>query len=77
MINEKTGLQLAAKSIPTYDTFLISEYVGMGAVEVYTDVVQLNRPDIIDVCHDFNFDYVIHALNDIFAPEKRLTLQNQ
>lgn len=74
MINKKTGLQLAAKSIPTYDTFSILEDVGIKAVEVYTDASQLNREDIINVCHDFNFDYVVHAPNDIYAPDKTFTL---
>lgn len=72
--NSNTGLQLAAKSVPTYDIFSILESVGIKAVEVYTDTIQLNRADIIDVCSDFNFDYVIHAPNDIYAPEKTFNL---
>lgn len=74
MIYNNTGLQLAAKSVPTYDIFSILEDVGIKAVEVYTDTFQLNRADIIDVCHDFNFDYVIHAPNDIYAPMKTFNL---
>ena len=70
----KTGLQLAAKSIPAYDIFSVLEDVGIKAVEVYTDVLQLNRPDIIDICHDFNFDYAVHAPNDVYAPEKIFNL---
>lgn len=42
-IDNKTGLQLAAKSIPTYDTFSILEDVGIKAVEIYTDDFQLSR----------------------------------
>lgn len=64
------GLQLAAKSVPTYDIFSILEDVGIKAVEIYTDAIQLNREDIIDVCGDYDFNYVVHAPNDIYAPEK-------
>lgn len=74
MINNKTRLQLAAKSAPTHDTFSILEDVGIEAVEVYTDAFQLNRGDIIDICHDFNFDYVVHTPNDVYAPEKIFNL---
>jgi len=70
----KTGIQLAAKSAPTHDTFSILEDVGIKAVEVYTDEIQLSRSEIIDICHDFNFDYVVHAPNDIYAPEKIFNL---
>lgn len=72
--DKKTGIQLAAKSVPTHNTFSILEYVGIKAVEIYIDEIQLSRSDIIDICHDFNFDYAVHAPNDIYAPEKTFNL---
>lgn len=72
--DKKIGLQLAAKSAPTYDTFSILEGVGIKVVEIYIDEFQLSRSDIIDLCHDFYFDYVIHAINDIYAPEKTFNI---
>lgn len=53
--------------MPSNKIFSIIEEVGISAVEVYSNKNSLQSLEIIDVCKQFDFEYVLHAPNDIFA----------
>ncbi|MBU4501968.1 MAG: sugar phosphate isomerase/epimerase [Nanoarchaeota archaeon] len=67
---KKNMLQLAVKCLPSYETFRIIEDVDINAVEIYMDSAHLEKQEIVTICRDFNFEYAIHAPNDVFAIEE-------
>ena len=73
-MKSKSSLQLAAKCLPEPKILKRIESAKIDAVELYTNAECLKKVDIVSICNDFPFSYVVHAPNDIVAPKETFEL---
>ena len=73
-MKSKSSLQLAAKCLPDPKILERIESAKINAVELYTDAECMKKVDIVSICDDFPFSYVVHAPNDIVAPKETFEL---